>query len=122
VPQSVRHFSELIVHQFGYSVGFLSLARESLLAFLILAVFMPETKDDLSSQAPMCEAHSDFMNSDVRAVMLRCGRSDRALAFSCGTSVARMILSLGVCTDIDPDKHMGMIVGQTIAGTSQGEC
>ena len=35
----------LIVHHFGYSVGFMSLAGQGLLALLIVALFMPETKE-----------------------------------------------------------------------------
>ena len=35
----------LIVDHFGTSVGFISLAAEGLLAFVVLAVFLPETKD-----------------------------------------------------------------------------
>lgn len=34
----------LIVHHFGPSIGFVSLAGEGLLALLVLAVFLPETK------------------------------------------------------------------------------
>jgi MFS family permease len=37
--------SGLIVHHFGYSTGFLSLALEGLLAFIVLALFLPETKE-----------------------------------------------------------------------------
>jgi MFS family permease len=36
--------SGLIVHHFGYSTGFLSLALEGVLAFIALALFLPETK------------------------------------------------------------------------------
>jgi MFS family permease len=38
--------SGLIVHYSGHAAGFLSLACEGLVAFLILALFFPETKDD----------------------------------------------------------------------------
>ena len=41
--------SGLIVHHFGYSAGFLSLACEGLVALLFLAVFLPETKEKLST-------------------------------------------------------------------------
>src|SRR5262249_39743509 len=37
--------SGLIVHHFGYSTGFLSLALEGLVAFIVLALFLPETKE-----------------------------------------------------------------------------
>jgi MFS family permease len=37
--------SGLIVHHFGYSPGFLSLALEGVLAFIVLALFLPETKE-----------------------------------------------------------------------------
>ena len=37
--------SGLIVHHFGYSTGFLSLALEGVLAFIVLALFLPETKE-----------------------------------------------------------------------------
>jgi MFS family permease len=36
----------LIVDRFGYSAGFVSLAVAGLLALLVLAIFMPETKED----------------------------------------------------------------------------
>jgi len=37
--------SGLIVHHFGHAVGFASLAAEALVALLVLALFLPETKD-----------------------------------------------------------------------------
>jgi MFS family permease len=37
--------SGLIVHHFGHAAGFASLAAEALVALLVLAVFLPETKD-----------------------------------------------------------------------------
>jgi MFS family permease len=39
----------LIVGHFGRSAGFLSLAGEGLVALVVLAVFLPETKEELSS-------------------------------------------------------------------------
>jgi len=42
--------SGLIVHYFGYSVGFLSLAAEGLIALAVLALFLPETKEKLADQ------------------------------------------------------------------------
>jgi MFS family permease len=36
--------SGLIVHHFGYSIGFVSLAAEALIALAILAAFLPETR------------------------------------------------------------------------------
>jgi MFS family permease len=42
--------SGLIVHHFGYSAGFASLAAEGLLAVIVVAVFLPETKEKLSNQ------------------------------------------------------------------------
>ena len=42
--------SGLIVHHFGYTAGFASLAAEGLLAVLVVAAFLPETKERLSSQ------------------------------------------------------------------------
>ena len=39
--------SGLIVHHFGYWVGFVSLAAEGLFALVVLALFLPETKEDL---------------------------------------------------------------------------
>jgi MFS family permease len=39
--------SGLIVHHFGYWSGFVSLASEGLVAFVVLALFLPETKADL---------------------------------------------------------------------------
>jgi MFS family permease len=42
--------SGLIVHHFGYTAGFASLAVEGLLAVLVVAAFLPETKEKLSSQ------------------------------------------------------------------------
>jgi MFS family permease len=39
----------LIVHYFGHSAGFASLAGEGLAAFVILAVFLRETKEKLSA-------------------------------------------------------------------------
>jgi hypothetical protein len=41
----------LIVDRFGRSAGFASLAAEGLVAFLILAVFLPETKEELPDSA-----------------------------------------------------------------------
>src|SRR5262249_28599362 len=40
----------LIVQRFGPSAGFVSLAAEGLLAVLVVAAFLPETKEKLSSQ------------------------------------------------------------------------
>jgi hypothetical protein len=37
----------LIVHQLGYLAGFASLAGEGLVALVVLAVFLPETKEKL---------------------------------------------------------------------------
>jgi MFS family permease len=42
--------SGLIVHHFGYSTGFVSLAGVGLVAFMILAAFLPETKEESSSK------------------------------------------------------------------------
>ena len=42
--------SGLIVHQFGYAAGFASLAAEGLLAVLVVAAFLPETKEVLPNQ------------------------------------------------------------------------
>lgn len=42
--------SGLIVQHFGRSVGFLSLAAEGLIALLVLALFLPETKEQPSSR------------------------------------------------------------------------
>ena len=39
--------SGLIVHHFGYPAGFVSLAGEGLIAVLVLAFFLPETKEEL---------------------------------------------------------------------------
>ena len=39
--------SGLIVYHLGYSAGFVSLAGEGLIAFVILAAFLPETKEEL---------------------------------------------------------------------------
>jgi len=39
--------SGLIVHRFGYWAGFVSLAAEGLIALVVLALFLPETKEDL---------------------------------------------------------------------------
>jgi MFS family permease len=39
--------SGLIVHYFGYPAGFVSLAGEGLIALLVLAFFLPETKEEL---------------------------------------------------------------------------
>jgi MFS family permease len=39
----------LIVDQFGRAAGFISLAAEGLAAFLILAVFLPETKEEFAT-------------------------------------------------------------------------
>jgi MFS family permease len=41
--------SGLIVHRFGYSVGFASLAGEGLVALVVLAIFLPETKEKFST-------------------------------------------------------------------------
>jgi MFS family permease len=38
--------SGLIVHHFGYSTGFLSLAGTGLVAFVIVAAFLPETREE----------------------------------------------------------------------------
>ena len=38
--------SGLIVHHFGYSTGFLSLAGVGLVAFVIVAAFLPETREE----------------------------------------------------------------------------
>jgi MFS family permease len=43
-------FSGLIVHHFGYSAAFVSLACEGLVALVVLAVFLPETKTELTDQ------------------------------------------------------------------------
>ena len=43
--------SGLIVHHFGYTAGFASLAAEGLVAVLVVAAFLPETKVKLTSQA-----------------------------------------------------------------------
>ena len=37
--------SGLIVHHFGYWAAFVSLAAEGLVAFVVLAAFLPETKE-----------------------------------------------------------------------------
>jgi MFS family permease len=37
--------SGLIVHHFGYAAGFASLSGEGLMALLVLAFFLPETKE-----------------------------------------------------------------------------
>jgi len=42
--------SGLIVHHFGYSTGFVSLACEGLVALIVLAVFLPETKTELTDR------------------------------------------------------------------------
>ena len=42
--------SGLIVHHFGYSTGFVSLACEGLVALVVLAVFLPETKTELTDR------------------------------------------------------------------------
>jgi hypothetical protein len=39
----------LIVDQFGRSAGFASLAAEGFVTLVVLAVFLPETKEELSS-------------------------------------------------------------------------
>jgi MFS family permease len=39
--------SGLIVHHFGYWAGFVSLAAEGLIALVVLALFLPETEEDL---------------------------------------------------------------------------
>jgi MFS family permease len=44
--------SGLIVHHFGYSTGFVSLAAEALIAFVILAAFLPETKAEPAALNP----------------------------------------------------------------------
>jgi MFS family permease len=41
--------SGLVVHHFGYRTGFVSLAAEALVALVVLALFLPETKEDLPS-------------------------------------------------------------------------
>jgi len=41
----------LIVDQFGRSAGFASLAAEGLVALLILALFLPETKEEAPNLA-----------------------------------------------------------------------
>jgi MFS family permease len=41
--------SGLIVHHFGYRAGFVSLAAEALVALMVVALFLPETKEDLPS-------------------------------------------------------------------------
>jgi len=41
--------SGLIVHHFGYQAGFVSLAAEALVALVVLALFLPETKEDIPS-------------------------------------------------------------------------
>ena len=41
--------SGLIVHRFGYSAGFLSLAAEGVVALVFLAIFLPETKEKFST-------------------------------------------------------------------------
>jgi MFS family permease len=41
--------SGLIVHHFGYPAGFVSLAAEALVALVVVALFLPETKEDLPS-------------------------------------------------------------------------
>jgi len=38
--------SGLIVDHFGYAAGFVSLAAEGLVALLVLALFLPETKEE----------------------------------------------------------------------------
>ena len=38
--------SGLIVHHLGYWAGFVSLAGEGLIALVVLALFLPETKED----------------------------------------------------------------------------
>src|SRR6516162_1984785 len=43
--------SGLIVHHFGYTAGFASLAAEGLVAVFVVAAFLPETKVKLTSQA-----------------------------------------------------------------------
>jgi MFS family permease len=50
--------SGLIVNGFGYAAGFLSLAAEGLLALLVLAVFLPETKEDHSKDVTRSPLHS----------------------------------------------------------------
>jgi MFS family permease len=42
--------SGLIVNDFGYSAGFMSLAAEGLVALVVLAVLLPETKEELSTE------------------------------------------------------------------------
>jgi MFS family permease len=39
--------SGLIVHHLGYWAGFVSLAAEGLIALVVLALFLPETKEEL---------------------------------------------------------------------------
>jgi MFS family permease len=42
--------SGLIAHRFGHSAGFASLALEGIVAFVVLALFLPETKDEVPSE------------------------------------------------------------------------
>ena len=42
--------SGLIAHRFGHSAGFASLAGEGLVALVVLALFLPETKDEVPSK------------------------------------------------------------------------
>jgi MFS family permease len=45
--------SGLIVHEFGYAAGFVSLAGEGLLAVVVVALFLPETRGPLRRMAPV---------------------------------------------------------------------
>jgi MFS family permease len=47
--------SGLIVHQFRYAAGFASLAAEGLLAVLVVAAFLPETKEELPNTSVPAE-------------------------------------------------------------------
>jgi len=42
--------SGLIVHHFGYWAGFVSLAAEGLVALVVLALLLPETKEEICSR------------------------------------------------------------------------
>jgi MFS family permease len=41
--------SGLIVHHYGYSAGFITLAVEGFVALAVLSVFLPETRDQRST-------------------------------------------------------------------------
>ena len=45
--------SGLIAHRFGHSAGFASLAGEGLVALVVLALFLPETKDEVPSKTSL---------------------------------------------------------------------